>query len=77
MAHYIISRDGDVFTGYKYMDTGEKKPVFKVKGSKAARAVVKLFEIITPIQDYFFDNPHGSHLYNASDKPESNMVVGL
>lgn len=70
MAYFVLIREGPVFMGYKKGIPGTNPvEVFRVRGSYAARAAVRFFGIVTPIQDYFFDNPHGSHVYNVCDDP--------
>lgn len=70
MSHFILAREGNRFYGHKIGAPGEMaKLVFAVKGSYAAKAAIRLLGIVTPIEGYFFDNPHGSHTYNVCDDP--------
>lgn len=70
MANFTLVREGNVFKGFKKTSFNDvSKMVFCVNGAEAARAAVRFFKIVTPIQNYFFDNPSGSRLYNVSDDP--------
>lgn len=68
MAHFLLMRSDTTFKGFR-SESPNAIPVFSVQGAQAARAAVRLLGIVTPIKDYFFDNPHGSHMYNCCDDP--------
>lgn len=70
MAYFLLKRDGTRFEGYRTFP----KPstlVFSVTGAEACKAALRMMGICTPIQNYFFDNPHGSHNYNVTDDASS------
>lgn len=62
MRRYLLSRTENRYLASELLDNTYRS-VFKVTGSEACKAAIRLFGITTEIQESFFNETFAPHLY--------------